>query len=129
MTRSTLSGIAASLVAISLAGCGGSEGTEGSEPSGMYNAADVERLANLEPQTPGWPPWPQKPEPKQPSSESAEEAAAKDPIFAEYRRRTAGIEQQDDWGSGNKWIDDDKLANLVVGISATPADAHVAFLA
>ena len=95
----------------------------------MYNAADVERLANLEPQTPGWPPWPQKPEPKQPSSESAEEAAAKDPIFAEYRRRTAGIEQQDDWGSGNKWIDDDKLANLVVGISATPADAHVAFLA
>jgi len=95
----------------------------------MYNAADVERLANLAPQTPGWPPWPQEPEPKQPSSESAEEAAAKDPIFAEYRRRTAGIEVHDDWGSGNKWIDADKLANLVVGISANPADAHVAFLA
>ena len=73
--------------------------------------------------------WPQKPEPKQPSSESAEEAAAKDPIFAEYRRRTAGIEDHDDWGSGNKWVDADKLANLVVGVFDTPADAHVAFLA
>ena len=115
-----------SLVAISLAGCGGSEG---SEPSGMYNAADVEQLATLAPQTPGWAPWPQEPEPNRSSGESAEEAAATDPIFAEYRRRTAGIEEHDDWGSSNKWIDDDKLANLVVGIFANPADAHVAFLA
>ena len=69
------------------------------------------------------------PEPKQSSGVSAEEAAAKDPIFAEYRRKTAGIEEHDDWGSGNKWVDADKLANLVVGVSDGPADAHVAFLA
>ena len=120
-----MGGMAASLVAVILAGCGGGN----NEPSGMYKAADAERLANVAPQTPGWAPWPQEPEPKQPSGESAEEAAAKDPIFAEYRRRTAGLEGHDDWGAWNKWVDDDKLANLVVGLSDTPADAHIAFLA
>ena len=122
MTRSKWGGLAASLVAVTLAGCSGD-----SEPSGTYKAADAERLANVAPRTPGWPPWPQKPEPKQSSTESADEAAARDPIFAEYRRRTADIEQQD--GSGNRWVDDDKLANLVVGVYDTPTDAHVAFLA
>jgi hypothetical protein len=122
-------GIAASLVAVTLAGCGG-----GDEPTGTYKTADVERLANVAPRTPGWPPWPQEPEPKEPepkepSGQSAEEAAAKDPIFAEYRRKTAGLEEHDEWGASNKWVDDDKLANLVVGVSDTPADAHVAFLA
>ena len=32
-------------------------------------------------------------------------------------------------GSGNKWVDDDKLGNLVVGVFDTAADAHVGFLA
>ena len=45
------------------------------------------------------------------------------------RRRTAHIEQSDDWGSYNKWRDEDKLANLVVGVFDTAADAHVSFLA
>ena len=73
-------------------------------------------------------PWPQKPEPKKPSSgESPEEIAARDPIYAEYRRRTADIEQEDDWGSFNKWVDEDKLGNLVVGAFDTAADAHVSF--
>ena len=123
MTRSKWGGVAASLAAVTLVGCGG-----GSEPSGMYNAADAERLANMAPRTPGWPPWPQTPEPKKPSSgESAEEVAARDPIYAEYRHRTADIEPQD--GSGNRWVDDDKLGNLVVGVFDTAADAHVGFLA
>ena len=123
MTKSKWAGVAASLAAVTLAGCGG-----GSEPSGIYNAADAERLANIAPRTPGWAPWPQKPEPKQPSSgESAEEVAARDPIYAEYRRRTADIEPQD--GSGNKWVDEDKLGNLVVGVFDSAADAHVGFLA
>ena len=126
MTKSRCGGVATVLVAIVLAGCSGGS----NEPSGMYNAADVERLANVAPQTPGWPVWPQKPETKQPSSgESLEEVAARDPIFAAYRRRTAEIERHDDWGSGNKWVDDDKLGNLVVEVLETPADAHVAFLA
>ena len=126
VTKSKWCGVAASLVAVTLAGCGG-----GSEPSGMYKAADAERLANVAPRTPGWPPWPQKPEPKQPSSgESPEEVAARDPIYAEYRRqdgrhravRTTG-------GRTTSGRDDDKLANLVVGVFDTAADAHVSFLA
>ncbi len=67
---------------------------------------------------------------EQPSSgESSEEFAARDPIYAEYRQRTADIEQSDDWGASNKWRDEDKLANLVVGVFDTAADAHVSFLA
>jgi hypothetical protein len=94
----------------------------------MYKAADAERLANIAPRTPGWPPWPQQPDPQKPSSgESPDEVAARDPIYAKYRRRTADIEQLD--GSGHHWQDDDKLANLVVGVWDTAADAHVGFLA
>jgi hypothetical protein len=113
--------VAASLVAVTVVGC-----SEGSEVSGTYKAADAERLANVAPRTPGWPPWPQKPEPERSSTESADEVAARDPIFAEFRRRTAGMEQD---GSGNRWVDDDKLANLVVGFYDTPTDAHEGFVA
>ncbi len=124
MTKSKFSALAASLLAATLAGCG-----EGTEPSGTYKAADAERWRTWHPEHLDGPPGRQKPEPKQPSSgESPEEVAARDPIFAAYRSRTADIEQ-DDWGSYNKWVDDDKLANLVVGVSDTTADANVAFLA
>jgi hypothetical protein len=124
VTASGWSGIAASVVAITLTGCGGGE-----EPSGTYKGADVERLAKMGPRTPGWSPWPQ-PEPKQPSSgESPEDVAARDPIYAEYRRSTAELQRSDDWGSANKWRDEDKLANLVVEVLETSADAHVAFIA
>lgn len=59
------------------------------------------------------------------------EIAARDPIYAEFRRRTAHLAgaEDDDNGSGNRWKDDDKLANLAIGVSASAADAHVAFLA
>ena len=125
MTKSKWGGVAASLVAVALAGCsGGSD-----QPSGRYKAADAERLANIAPRTPGWPPWPQRPEPKPSSDESAEEVAARDPIYAKYRRRTADLEQHDGWGSGNRWRDESKLANLAVGVWDTAADAHVGFLA
>jgi hypothetical protein len=124
VTRCYRGGPATWLVAVALAGCSG-----GTEPSGTYKAADAERLANLAPQTPGWPPWPDNPEPNRSSGESPDEVAARDPIYAEYRRRTADLEQHDDWGSGNTWKDDDKLANLVVGVLDTAADAHVSFLA
>ena len=126
MTKSQRAGVATLLVAITLVGCSGGSDA----PSGSYKAADAKRLANMTPHTPGWPRWPQEPEPKPPSSgESVEEIAARDPILAEYRRRTADLEAHDDWGSSNKWMDDDKLANLVVEVSDTAADAHVAFLA
>jgi hypothetical protein len=121
--KSKWGGVAVSLAAVALAGCSG-----GNEPSRTYKAADAERLANVAPRTPGWPPWPQQPDPQKPSSgESPEEVAARDPIYAKYRRRTADIEQLD--GSGRHWQDDDKLANLVVSVWDTAADAHVGFLA
>ena len=111
---------------MALGGCDGGS----SEPNGTYKAADVERLANIAPRTPGWPPWPHEPAPKPPSSEeSPEEMAAKDPILAEYRRRTDDLEAHDEWESWNKWVDDDKLANLAVGVSDSPADAHLVFVA
>jgi hypothetical protein len=116
--------IPACLAALAVAGCSG-----GDEPSGRYKSADVERLADVAPVTPGWPPWPHEPDPKEPSSESPDEAAARDPIYAEYRRRTAELEQSADWSSGNKWSDEDKLANFVVGALDTSADAHAAFVA
>jgi hypothetical protein len=124
VTTTRWAGLAAFVAAVALAGCGGED-----EPNAAYTTADVERLAALAPRTPGWPPWPEAPEPKQGFTESAEEVAARDPIYAEYRRRTADIESRDDWGSGNKWKDDDKLANLVVGVYDTATDAHVSFLA
>ena len=124
MTRAHWGGIAASLVAVTFAGCGGED-----EPDGSYKSADVQRLVEVAPRTPGWPPWPREPAPKQPSTESADEAAARDPIYAEYRRRTAEIEVSDDWGSGNRWTDQDKLANVVVEALDSSAEAHVAFIA
>jgi hypothetical protein len=126
VTRSLSVALATPLVTITLVGCSGGGS---SEPSGTYRTSDVERLANLAPQTPGWPAWPRQPEPKQPATESAEEAAARDPIYAAYRQRTAEIEVQDEWGSYSKWKDDDKLANLVVSVYDSSADAHVSFLA
>src|SRR5690349_669573 len=126
MTVTTLRyrGIATSLVAIAFAGCSGEN-----EPGGTYKAADAARLASVAPRTPGWPPWPRQPEPKKPSTgESVEEVAARDPILAEYRRRTAQIQQPDGWDSSNRWRDEDKLANLVVQVFDTATDAHVGFL-
>ena len=123
MTKSKWGGLAASLLVVTLAGCGG-----GNELSGRYKPADAEPLANIAPRTPGWPPWPEKPDPQKPSSgESPEEVAARDPIYAKYRRRTADIEQPD--GSGHHWQDDDKLANLFVQVFDNAADAHVGFVA
>ena len=111
-------------VAITVSGCGSRN-----EPSGTYKSADVDRLVEIAPVTPGWPPWPRKPEPKRAATESLEELAARDPIYAEYRRKTAEIEQSDNWSSDTRWKDEDKLAHLVVWVLDTSADAHVVFAA
>jgi hypothetical protein len=117
-------------LALALAGCGGSD-EPASLPAASFTWADAERLADVRPVTPGWPPWPHAPEEKQPSSETPEEVAARDPIYAEFRERTAdlAVPEGDDGDSYNKWKDDDKLANLVAAVYVSADDAHVGFLA
>ena len=117
-----IGGLAAATVAAALAGCG-----RGGSTSTGYTEADAERLAKLAPVTPGWPAWPEKPDAKRHAAQTPEEAAAKDPIYAKYRRKTAHVAREG--GSGNHWQDDDKLANLSVSVLESDADAHVDFLA
>jgi hypothetical protein len=125
VARSEWAGLVVSLVvAITVTGCGG-----GHEPSGIYKSADVDRPVEIAPVTPGWPPWPQGPEPKRAATASPEQLAARDPIYAEDRRRTAAIKQSDNWASDNGWKDEDKLAHLGVAVLDTSADAHLVFAA
>lgn len=112
---------------LTLAACGGDDKPAASEGS-FFTAAAAERLADVRPVTPGLLSWPEEPQPELSSSETPEELAARDPIYAEYRRRTAHLED-DDSSFGNRWKDDHKLANLAVGVLASAADAHVVFLA
>ena len=124
-----IGGLATAAVVAGLAVRNG--GGNGSASSGtLYTEADAERIAQLAPVTPGWPAWPEQPEEKAPSTQTPDDLAAKDPIYAEYRRKTARITgKDDDSGSGNRWVDDDKLANLSTGVFATSEDAHEVFVA
>ena len=111
------------LLAATLAACSG-----GDETDDVYSGADARRLAQIAPVTPGWPAWPVRPAKKQPSKASLEDALARDPLFAEYHRRTSKLGGDLDAGdSGNRWQDENKLANLSVGTFESAADAHVAF--
>jgi len=115
--------VGAALAAVALVGCGGRD-----EPEVGFTGADARRLAEVAPVTPGWPAWPDHPVKKQRSSRSLEETLATDPIFAEYHRRTSELGGDLDAGdSGNRWADENKLANLSIGTFASAADAHVDF--
>jgi hypothetical protein len=112
-------------LALALTGCSGGDDSN-VEPDAVFTGADAKRLAQIAPVTPGWPDWPERPEKKQPSKVSLEEVIARDPLFAEYHRRTSKLagELGD---SGNRWEDENKLANLSIGTFANSADAHVSF--
>jgi hypothetical protein len=111
------------LAATLLVACAG-----GDEQEAAYSGADARRLAQIAPVTPGWPAWPERPVTKQPSKVSLEDALARDPLFAEYHRRTSKLGGDLDAGdAGNRWEDENKLANLTVGTFEDAADAHVAF--
>jgi hypothetical protein len=69
---------------------------------------------------PGWT-WPQNPEKHVPSG-SQTEAPSTDPLDVKLRRQTADIVSFRE--TGNKWRDDNKLANLVANVLASAADAH-----
>jgi len=117
-------GLVGLLAAMTLAGCTGGDDPE----EVVFSGADARRLAQIAPATPGWPVWPERPEKKEPSEVSLEEALARDPLFAEYHRRTSELAGDLDAGdSGNRWEDEDKLANVSIGTFANAADAHVAF--
>jgi hypothetical protein len=114
------SGALALLAVIVLGGCAGSDTEERT-----FTAADAKRIAAVRPVTPGWSAWPQSPEKPRRSNKSPAELAAEDPIYAAYRARTLEIGEGLD--EGNRWRDDDKLANLVVSVLDTPVDAEVVF--
>ena len=66
------------------------------------------------------------------SQESLQEAVARDPLYAEFHRRTAGLKAPpgqtlDEGDSGNRWEDENKQANLTIGTFASAADARVSF--
>lgn len=124
MTASRWSGVLiAVLAATSLAGCGGSD-----EADAGYSGADARRLTQIAPVTPGWPAWPDRPAKKQPSKVTLEEVIDRDPLFAAYHRRVSKLAGDLDAGdAGNRWEDENKLANLTVGTYANATDAEVAF--
>jgi hypothetical protein len=100
------------------AGCSGG----GEEQENLFTAADATRLAQVRPDMPGWD-WPENPEKKRRSSSDAvTKAAADDPLAAELQRQTADLVELGD--DGNRWRDENKTANLAVGVFASASDAH-----
>jgi hypothetical protein len=112
MVRIAIAGTAALVVG----GCGG-----GKEQEHVFTVADAKRIANVRPAAPGWI-WPQNPE--KPSSAPLTEAQSTDSLLVALKRQLAGLVSFGD--AGNKWQDDDKLANLDVGVYASSSDAHQA---
>jgi hypothetical protein len=103
------------VAAIVVGGCSG-----GKDREQVFTPADASRIANVRPVTPGWT-WPQNPE-KHVSSGSPAEAQRTDPLLVELGRQTADIVSLGD--AGNKWRDDNKLANLAAQVVASAAEAH-----
>ena len=111
MTRGAIAVVAAILVG----GCGGGEKQEQ-----VFTPADATRIANVRPVMPGWT-WPQNPE-KHVSSGSQTEDESTNPLLAELRRQTADIVSPRE--AGNKWRDNNKLANLYAQVVASAAEAQ-----
>ena len=85
----------------------------------MFAAADATRIANVSPVSPGWT-WPEIPE--KPREKPLTKTQTSDPLLVERRKETA--ELGDSAGAGNRWEDDNKLANLSVSVWATASDAQ-----
>jgi hypothetical protein len=109
-------GAVAVVAAIVVGGCAGGE-----EQEQVFTPADATRIANIRPVTRGWN-WPQKPEKRSPDSEKEAQPDPTDALLVELRRQTADIVSLRE--AGNKWRDDNKLANLVANVLASAAQAH-----
>jgi hypothetical protein len=103
------------VAAIVVGGCSGGE-----EQEQVFTLAAATRIANVRPVTPGWT-WPQNPE-THASSGSQPEVQSTDPLDVALKRQTADIVSLRE--AGNKWVDDNKLANLVANVLASAAEAH-----
>jgi hypothetical protein len=125
LRRTLITVLALATASLALVACGGDESA--GDSAARFSDADATRLARIAPVTPGWPAWPTEPDEKRASTETAEQAAARDPLYAEYRRKTAHVVRADSSAGGNHWQDDVKLANLVVEVLASPEDAHIVF--
>ena len=111
-------------MALVLVGCGGG----GDDGEALFTGADARRLAEISPAASGWPDWPARPVRKKPADLTLEEVLERDPIYAEYHRRTSKLAGDlDARDGGNRWKDDDKLANLSIGTYASSADAGIAY--
>ena len=115
MTVAMTRGAIAVVAAIVVGGCGGAK-----EQEQVFTPADATRIANVRPVMPGWT-WPQNPE-KHVASGSQTEDESTNPLLAELRRQTADIVSLRE--AGNKWRDNNKLANLVANVLASAAEAH-----
>jgi hypothetical protein len=117
MTR----GAIAAFALIIAGGCGGGE----QQQRQTFTAADAKRIANVRPAMPGWV-WPKSPE-KQGASRSSDESNSSDPLLLELQRRVADVVSIAE--AGNKWRDDNKLANLAVEVDGSASDARQAMAA
>jgi hypothetical protein len=118
LRRTLITVLALATASLALVACGGDDSA--GDSAARFSDAEATRLARIAPVTPGWPAWPTEPDEKRASTETAEQAAARDPLYAEYRRKTAHVVREDGSASGNHWQDDVKLANLVARCSPRP---------
>ena len=118
---------ACSVLVGALAGCAG-----GDKEKVAYTGADARRLAQIGPVTPGWPAWPASTRSRKATIQgvaggwrSRATRSSPNTTVGEPRRLTgANLDAGD---AGNRWEDENKLANLTVGTFENAADAHVAF--
>jgi hypothetical protein len=113
--------LVAALAIVALAGCAG----DSPEAPQTFTAADVQRIANVQPATTGWE-WPTEPSVSDPYADEDEDpqTPATDPLVAELVEALDDLDFVGD--AGNKWQDDEKLANLAVELWRTEDDAHSA---
>jgi hypothetical protein len=109
-------------LAVVVAGCGGG----GDEEETFFTAADATRIANVRPVTLDWT-WPQEPEETYAMRETPSLSAGSDHLVDEYLRHTAGLKDLGDVAT--TWEDQDKLANVSVGLFGSASDAHEAMTA
>lgn len=108
------------VVMLLAAACGGSADR-------VYTPDDAGRIAEVSPTATGWT-WPAAPEARSASTAvESDPGGSDDPVVAEYQRQTSGLTEVAEEGA--RWRDEDKLANLVVQVFESAADAETGLAA